>query len=431
MDFSPWDLRRSFRLHEAACLMAGVLPLSKHVLNGEELPTQAIPYYVELGKTYFIGSYAFDMPEDEIVQRANLLTSNSIGENSNPHILQSIDRLTSELVSRAELHCWIKATGINSAYSFASIGSVATDATDLAQTSIEPFVSSRELSETEKEPEFDKWRVLWRAVRFDENRVNVSMAELARFTPNGFTEIGIRDEKFERLRAKLKQIAERKRWVTLQMSVVMQYVAELKFTIQEMAESRQPLDVDDVNKRATEITLANLEIDARIAEHQVSTTESNQNKKVALAPPNTIQNVGHATIDVIPFVVTNAIQSKTAGDAEPVIPSWKVITTHVRERGYRSDLLAFLKTEMSAGKPRPKANDLVNAWMDKPPVDIVVIRNSTLVNPPKSDHQDATQVSSVRRTRNGIRYKISSGEFRYADLKTINARIKSLTELSH
>lgn len=123
MDFSPWDLSPSFRLHEAACLMAGVPPLSKRVPSREELPAQAVPYYVELGKAYFIGAYVFDRPDDERFQRETLLTGNSTDESGKPDIPHSIDELTGELVSRAELHRWITATGIKSAYSFAPIGS--------------------------------------------------------------------------------------------------------------------------------------------------------------------------------------------------------------------------------------------------------------------------------------------------------------------
>ena len=34
MDFSSWDWADCFRLHEAACLIAGVMPLQKRVPDG-------------------------------------------------------------------------------------------------------------------------------------------------------------------------------------------------------------------------------------------------------------------------------------------------------------------------------------------------------------------------------------------------------------
>jgi hypothetical protein len=117
--FSPWDIADSFRLHEAACLMAGVPLLSKRVPNREELPANSIPYYVKLAKAYFVGAYVFERPEDERFQREELLTGQSTHESGKPDIPNSIDELTGELVTRSELHRWIMATGIETAYSFA------------------------------------------------------------------------------------------------------------------------------------------------------------------------------------------------------------------------------------------------------------------------------------------------------------------------
>lgn len=111
-DFSPWDIADSFRLHEAACLIAGVMPLSKRVPDREELPAPAIPAYVKLGKAYFVGAYVFDRPEDDRFQRETLLTGESIDGTGRPHIPHSFVEMTGEFVSRDELHRWVKATGI-------------------------------------------------------------------------------------------------------------------------------------------------------------------------------------------------------------------------------------------------------------------------------------------------------------------------------
>ena len=121
MDFSPWDLCDSFRLHEAACLMAGVSPISKRVPSREELPPHAIPYYVKLAKAYFLGAYVFDRPEDKRFQRETLLIGNSTDGTDKPDLPGSIEKLTGELVSRAELQRWIEVVGIKSVYLFAPV----------------------------------------------------------------------------------------------------------------------------------------------------------------------------------------------------------------------------------------------------------------------------------------------------------------------
>ncbi len=52
MDFSAWNWATSFRLHEAACLIAGVMPISKRQPTTEELPSQARPILVKLMAAY-------------------------------------------------------------------------------------------------------------------------------------------------------------------------------------------------------------------------------------------------------------------------------------------------------------------------------------------------------------------------------------------
>ncbi len=125
MDFSPWDLCDSFRLHEAACLMAGVLPISKRVPSREELPAQSIPYYVKLGSAYVLNWVAHnkDLPEDPKHPIESMLLADSLDGSGIPTLpeIEPLKRLTGEFVSREELHRWIAAMGINSAYSFAPV----------------------------------------------------------------------------------------------------------------------------------------------------------------------------------------------------------------------------------------------------------------------------------------------------------------------
>ena len=52
MDFSAWNWATGFRLHEAACLIAGVMPISKRQPTTEELPSQARPILVKLMAAY-------------------------------------------------------------------------------------------------------------------------------------------------------------------------------------------------------------------------------------------------------------------------------------------------------------------------------------------------------------------------------------------
>lgn len=115
-DFSPWDIANSFRLHEAACLIAGVMPVSKRVPDREELPAPAIPIYVKLGSAYVLNwvSYHNDLHDDPKYPALK-------GCDEIPTLpeLEPLKKLTGEFVTRGELHRWVKAMGIKSAYSFA------------------------------------------------------------------------------------------------------------------------------------------------------------------------------------------------------------------------------------------------------------------------------------------------------------------------
>jgi hypothetical protein len=125
VDFSLWDLFDSFRLHEAACLIAGVHPLSKRVPDREELPPEAIPIYVKLGSAYVLNWVAHnrDLPEDPKHPIESMLKASQLDGSGIPTLpeIEPLKRLTGEFVSRQELHRWIAAMGINSAYSFAQV----------------------------------------------------------------------------------------------------------------------------------------------------------------------------------------------------------------------------------------------------------------------------------------------------------------------
>ncbi len=119
MDFSPWDRAKSFQLHEAACLIAGVMPSSKRIPDREELPSNALKYYKSLATAYVMWVMRHDQPDDPNYPKAEMLRGEPQIGRDEPTLSVSIDKLTGEFVSREELHRWVKATGITSAYAFA------------------------------------------------------------------------------------------------------------------------------------------------------------------------------------------------------------------------------------------------------------------------------------------------------------------------
>lgn len=67
------------------------------------------------------------------------------------------------------------------------------------------------------------------------------------------------------------------------MSVAELHAAERRFAVDEMSESRQPLDADESVKRTAEIKLANEEIDALISERQALSVTNTDNRTKAPA----------------------------------------------------------------------------------------------------------------------------------------------------
>ena len=120
MDFSPWDRTESFRLHEAACLIAGVLPLSKRVPDREELPSQAIPVYKALATSYVLWVTHHDKPKDPNFPKEAMLKGLPKLDTGEITLAVPREKLTGEFVAREELHRWIQATGRTSAYPFRS-----------------------------------------------------------------------------------------------------------------------------------------------------------------------------------------------------------------------------------------------------------------------------------------------------------------------
>ncbi|MFS4549111.1 hypothetical protein [Comamonas resistens] len=99
MDFSTWNYATNFRLHEAACLIAGVMPVAKRHPTSEELPPQVRPVLVKLLAAYYewiLQQHYPDRPKVTCLEGC----LNIDGTVPAP----SLKELTGELVSRDALH---------------------------------------------------------------------------------------------------------------------------------------------------------------------------------------------------------------------------------------------------------------------------------------------------------------------------------------
>jgi|GEM_PF-5723041 len=85
----------------------------------------------------------------------------------------------------------------------------------------------------------------------------------------------------------------------------------------------------------------------------------------------------------------------------PAQPEWSVKTSIERAPGYRSQLFQVLKAAYIAGKPCPKARDVLDTWKANPPIDLQVMPE-------------------------GVKYNDGLGNPKEADLKAIGQAIKNL-----
>lgn len=95
MNFSAWNWATHFRLHEAACLIAGVMPVSKKHPTSEELPPQARPILVKLMSAY----YEWVLQQHKPGRPKALCLEGSLNLDGTPP-LPGLKELPSELVSR-------------------------------------------------------------------------------------------------------------------------------------------------------------------------------------------------------------------------------------------------------------------------------------------------------------------------------------------
>jgi hypothetical protein len=133
------DLAENFKIQDAACLMAGVPPVKELAAWSDKLPPEARYVFERLWKAYMQGAGVYRQPKLDSAdfqkmlhgiggndfQAPTIAPARGLVRHQNMLIAPSAElmrkRLESVRVSRDELHRWVKATGIRSAYSFAPV----------------------------------------------------------------------------------------------------------------------------------------------------------------------------------------------------------------------------------------------------------------------------------------------------------------------
>lgn len=140
METTHWaDLAENFKIQDAACLMAGVPPVKELAAWSDKLPPEARYVFERLWKAYMQGAGVYRQPKLDSAdfqkmlhgiggndfQAPTIAPARGLVRHQNMLIAPSAElilkRLESVRVSRDELHRWVKATGIRSAYSFAPV----------------------------------------------------------------------------------------------------------------------------------------------------------------------------------------------------------------------------------------------------------------------------------------------------------------------
>ena len=136
------DWAETFKLQDAACLIAGVSPAKEMVAWADKLPPEARPAFKKLWDSYMRAAGVYKQPELDSADFQKMLHAIGGNDFEAPVIVpargmirrQSMliapsaelmrKRLESVRVSRGELHRWVIAMGIKSAYSFAPASAV-------------------------------------------------------------------------------------------------------------------------------------------------------------------------------------------------------------------------------------------------------------------------------------------------------------------
>lgn len=117
MDFSAWDWAASFRLHEAACLIAGVMPVSKRSPTSEDLPPQARPILVKLAAAY----YEWLLQQNNPDRPKGIFLEGHLNDDGSLPSFPALKDVNGQLVSREAIHRFISEMRRKSAYGFGPI----------------------------------------------------------------------------------------------------------------------------------------------------------------------------------------------------------------------------------------------------------------------------------------------------------------------
>ena len=121
MDFTAWNWASSFRLHEAACLIAGVMPISKRHPISEELPPQARPILIKLAGAYYEWFFQKKNPE----RTKSIVLEGILNEDGSLPPFPALADVAGEVVSRDDLHRFLTLMaecGLKSCYDFGPVG---------------------------------------------------------------------------------------------------------------------------------------------------------------------------------------------------------------------------------------------------------------------------------------------------------------------
>lgn len=121
MDFTAWNWSSHFRLHEAACLIGGVMPISKRHPTSEELPPQAKPVLIKLVSAYYEWFLQKMNPE----RPKSIVLEGVLNEDGSLPPFPSLTDVTGEVISRDAIHRFLTLMaerGLKSCYDFGPFG---------------------------------------------------------------------------------------------------------------------------------------------------------------------------------------------------------------------------------------------------------------------------------------------------------------------
>lgn len=121
MEFSAWSWASYFRLHEAACLIAGVVPISKRNPATDELPSQARPPLIKLVGAYYEWFLQAKNPE----RPKSIALEGIRNDDGSMPPFPALNEVSGEIVSREAIHRLVSLMaehGFKSCYDFGPIG---------------------------------------------------------------------------------------------------------------------------------------------------------------------------------------------------------------------------------------------------------------------------------------------------------------------